>query len=146
MRDNQSIDLVKFIGRQHSHLTNIMDQMNSCYSFQVFLSNILIPYIQYSLVKNLFETLQMIINAASSFLFSLTTLYTLYRYTVQPNEMLGQLSFIHSVYQLMFLMSTIAIIYSSELVTSEVNFIRNNSVLNMNRSSIILFPFSQLLG
>lgn len=88
----------------------------------------------------------MIINAASSFLFSLTTLYTLYRYTVQPNEMLGQLSFIHSVYQLMFLMSTIAIIYSSELVTSEVNFIRNNSVLNMNRSSIILFPFSQLLG
>lgn len=32
-----SVGLVKFIGRQHSCLTSITDQLNSCYSFQVLL-------------------------------------------------------------------------------------------------------------
>lgn len=35
VRKTASIDTIKFIGRQHSHLTDIMDQINSCYVFQV---------------------------------------------------------------------------------------------------------------
>lgn len=30
-----SIDVVKFVGRQHAFLTDIMDQLNVCYAFQV---------------------------------------------------------------------------------------------------------------
>lgn len=32
---NDSIDVIKFIGRQHAFLTDITDQLNVCYSFQV---------------------------------------------------------------------------------------------------------------
>lgn len=35
VRKADSIDTTKFIGRQHSSLTDIMDQINFCYSFQV---------------------------------------------------------------------------------------------------------------
>lgn len=30
-----SIDVIKFVGRQHAFLTDIMDQLNYCYGFQV---------------------------------------------------------------------------------------------------------------
>lgn len=30
------IDVIKFIGRQHSSLTDIMDHINFCYAFQVW--------------------------------------------------------------------------------------------------------------
>lgn len=35
IRKEDSINFVKFTGRQHSFLTGIMDQINFCYSFQV---------------------------------------------------------------------------------------------------------------
>lgn len=35
INENDLIKFVKFIGRQHSFLTGIMDQINICYSFQV---------------------------------------------------------------------------------------------------------------
>lgn len=35
-RKKDSIDVIKFIGRTHSCLTGIMDDLNACYSFQVF--------------------------------------------------------------------------------------------------------------
>lgn len=34
-RKDSSIGFIKFIGRQHCMLTGIVDQLNSCYSFQV---------------------------------------------------------------------------------------------------------------
>lgn len=37
MDKNDSIEMIKFVGRQHSRLTSIMDQLNICYSFQVLL-------------------------------------------------------------------------------------------------------------
>lgn len=36
IRKNDSISAIKFIGRQHSQLVHIMDQINFCYSFQVW--------------------------------------------------------------------------------------------------------------
>lgn len=35
---NESIDVIKFIGRQHAFLTDITDQLNVCYGFQVWYS------------------------------------------------------------------------------------------------------------
>lgn len=36
IRKRDLIDTVKLVGRQHSFLTGIVDQLNFCYSFQVF--------------------------------------------------------------------------------------------------------------
>lgn len=91
----------------------------------------------------------MLMNTACTFLFSVLTCYTFYRYTVHPNELLKQLSFIHSVWLLLFFTSTIAVIYSSELMTSEASFtIRVNSIhseLNVNRNQFF-FPFHNFQG
>lgn len=35
IRSEHSISIFKFIGRQHSYLSEIMDEINFCYSFQV---------------------------------------------------------------------------------------------------------------
>lgn len=34
----ESINIIKFTGRAHSRMTSVMDQLNVCYSFKVFLS------------------------------------------------------------------------------------------------------------
>lgn len=37
----ESIDFIRFIGRQHDSLTEIMDTINFCYSLQVIIESLL---------------------------------------------------------------------------------------------------------
>lgn len=88
----------------------------------------------------------MIFNAACTFLFSVLTFYTFYRYNAQPNEFLTQLTFMHSVWQFMFLTSTIAVIYNSELVTSAVRYIFESVDGNQNSITFLFTSFHNCQG
>lgn len=36
IRKAESIAAIKYVGRQHSFLTSIMERINACYAYQVF--------------------------------------------------------------------------------------------------------------
>lgn len=60
---------------------------------------------------------------AYTFIFSVISLYTFYRYFVQHNEFFKDLSWLHFQWQFFYLISMLMIIYTANLVTNEVKFI-----------------------
>lgn len=58
---------------------------------------------------------------ASTFIFSVLTFYTFYRYIVQQHESFKDLLWMHLQWQLFYLIFTLLVIYTANQVTSEVN-------------------------
>lgn len=63
----------------------------------------------------------MMVNTACTFVFSVLSFYSFYRYLFQPDELLKALSMLHFGWLLFFLTSTLTVIYNANLVASEVN-------------------------
>lgn len=145
IRKEDHISTIKFIGRQHCILTNIMDQINSCYSFQVWcFSKMFIIFVQISWVIKYF--IQIIVNAAIAVMFSVLTSYTFYRYVLQQNFDFEDISGEHFAYELLFITSTLASIYRSNRVSSEVNRVVENNTNNDSILTILINSFSTGTG
>lgn len=64
------------------------------------------------------------ITIANTFVFTVLTFYTLYRYLVQQNETFQEVSQIHFQWQTVYLTSTMAVLFTTHLVTNEVSITR----------------------
>lgn len=63
----------------------------------------------------------MMFTTACTFIFSVLTCYTFYRFLIQQDTFLKDLSLLHFNWQIFFLTSTLMVIITANLVTSEVN-------------------------
>lgn len=71
-----------------------------------------------SFTKNLFQAMY---NIGQSFIFSVLSFYTFYRYLIEPNEFFKQVALVHFYWQLFYLIYTNMVIYVGSVVTSKVN-------------------------
>lgn len=63
----------------------------------------------------------MMVNTAATFLFTILTLYTFYRYILHQDEFFKDLSLLHLKWQLFYLSVTLTVIYTANQVAREVN-------------------------
>lgn len=59
-------------------------------------------------------------NTAITFVFSVLTFYSFYRYTFQQNDFFKELSWMHLQWEIIFLASTLTAIYAANRVSNEV--------------------------
>lgn len=57
----------------------------------------------------------------ATFIFTVLTCYTLYRYIVQRNALFEQLAYLHINFQVFYTFYAIAVIYAGDLIAREVN-------------------------
>lgn len=69
----------------------------------------------------------MIVNAAATFVFSVLTFNTIYRYILQPNEHLRDLLYVQLKWESFYLFTTLMVIHICDLVTSEVSIVSDTS-------------------
>lgn len=118
-----SIKLIKFIGRQHLFLTEIIDKLNNCFSFQVNISDT-IPYHHFIYNRSYFALIpifQMIINIMETFILSVLAIYTINQYCFRQNETYKVYIYVTVEWFLLYLIATVIIIYIAHLVRSEVS-------------------------
>lgn len=60
------------------------------------------------------------VNAAITFIFSVLTFYTFYRYILEQNGFFKEVSFVHFIWQMFYLIGILKVIYSANQVTNEV--------------------------
>lgn len=71
----------------------------------------------------------MMVNAAATFVYSVLTFYTFYRYILQKDEVFGQLLWEQVKWEIFYLCSTLMVIYTTYIVSSEVNIgVQNETV------------------
>lgn len=122
LNNYESVNTIKFIGLQHSFLTDVIDQINNCYSLQVrkrsmnFQNSILGFQQQFC-----FVCFQIVVNTAGSFIFSVLSLYTYFQYFIQKDEYFWVLSWKHVQWQILFLTTTLMAIHKASLVSEEVS-------------------------
>lgn len=63
----------------------------------------------------------MMVNTACTFIFSVLSFYSFYRYSFQEDEFFKKLALLHFGWLSFFLTSTLTVIYTANLVASEVN-------------------------
>lgn len=120
IRNESSTKIIRFVGRQHSQLTGVMEQMNVCFTLQVTHSE-MFDDSWFTFLSIFSMIIQMIVNAAYTFLFSILTLYTLYLYFIQRSDELEAIFFMHLTWYIFFSSSTLTVIYTANQVNSEVN-------------------------
>lgn len=59
-------------------------------------------------------------NIAATFVYSVLTCYTLYRYFLEQNEFFRQLASVHLHWQLFYVIYALAVIYAGNAVASKV--------------------------
>lgn len=65
----------------------------------------------------------MMVNTANTFVFSVFTFYTLYRYILQQNEMFEKLLWTHLRWELFYFVPTLIFIYTADLVATEASIV-----------------------
>lgn len=132
------IEVIEFIGRQHAFLTDIIDQLNVCYGFQVWVYcldyNILLFKWNYS--KNSFS-IKLLVNVGAAFALAVQTIYGYCNVKMVSVPTLC----VQSVWLTLHMTIILMIIYYSCLLTSEV---KNYNRIN-NRSEVIHWIFQAWL-
>lgn len=116
---DESVKTIKFIGRQHSFLIDIMDNVNSCYSFQVFWFVILVFQLNSRKLERLI-IIQVMFTTAYTFAYSVLGFYTCYRYIREKSELYKDQTWVHFKWQLYFLAIVLRVIYTAQQLSSEV--------------------------
>lgn len=65
--------------------------------------------------------IQVMFNIGATFVFSVLTFYTLYRYILQRNEFFEKLTRIHLDFQVFYFIYTLTVIYAGSIIAREVN-------------------------
>lgn len=124
IRKKDSINRIKLVGRLHSHLVSIVDELNFCYSIQVifFFKSMFMFYQYHRTNMRIFDETkkQMMINVGLTFITALLTLYSMFRYTLQQNDFFLHLFRMHVSFLVYCLIALILIIYISNALTNEV--------------------------
>lgn len=116
-----SNEWIKFIGRQHSFLTKIMDQLNFCYSFQVkhfrFVYSLIIHFLQNALFNQMMGIIGiMFVDYVSAF-------HLIIQHSADKTDY--KTAIIQFAWELFSLISMLIIIFTAYRVSSEVSNIWN---------------------
>lgn len=72
------------------------------------------------------------ITIANTFIFTVITYYTLYRYVVQQNKSFQEVSQIHFQWHTVYLSSTMVVLYTTHSVRNEVVIVMSGNELSEN--------------
>lgn len=86
---------------------------------------------------------QAMYNIGQSFIFSVLSFYTFYRYLIEPNEFFKQVALVHFYWQLFYLIYAYMVIYAGSVVTSKVN-IRIKFKINLNKTLNMVSLFDRV--
>lgn len=114
---------IKRVGQLHEKLCDIMTNVNFCYSFQVwFWIFTRIPFVVKKLIKIDIFLLQMLMDVTTTFVYSLFTIFTLYRHFALANEIefSSYTAISYSNWSMFHLSVLISIIYSDSRVARMV--------------------------
>lgn len=75
------------------------------------------------------------ITVCNTFIFSVLTYYTVYRYVVQQNKSFQEVSQIHFQWQTVYLSSTMIVLYTTHSVKNEVSIISIQIVVTLNQDN-----------
>lgn len=124
-----SIDIIKFCGRQHASLIDIIDQLNVCYAFQVrYILVIFTVSMQFHFNTNFSE--QILNSTAATFTYALSTIYG-YCHIGSLDAGSQSTMYTRLGWLLLYLSVTLIFIYYSSLLTNEVKF-QNNFTFDKN--------------
>lgn len=68
----------------------------------------------------------MMVNTAASFIFSIFTFYSFYRYIVDQSDFFKETAILHFDWQIYYLASALVVIRSANQLANEVNIINSN--------------------
>lgn len=60
-------------------------------------------------------------NIGATFIFSILTFYTFYRYILEQNDFFQQVTFVHFYWQIFYLVYAFMVIYAGSVIASKVN-------------------------
>lgn len=120
LKKEKTIKFIKFAGLQHDKLTGIMEEINSCYTFQVC-TTICISTLTIIMKTWLQSTVfQLMYNIGCSFVYCILTFLVFYRYLIQRYETFEELSLVHLSVLIFFMTYVMTIIYYGNAVTTKV--------------------------
>lgn len=119
-----SNEMIKLIGRLHSHLVDIMDLLNCCYSIQVkyfFLYYSFIHSFYSDILHNLYFVHKIMVFLGIAFNNNVGTFYVIFLHFVGHNKydvmsIIDQLNF-----DTFWIISVLILIYTANRVSNEVN-------------------------
>lgn len=118
-----SLDTIKFIGHQHAFLTDIMEQINFCYSFKVWYT--LLHHgaswasMTWCHLKLSFWNSQMMINAATTFMLTVISLYVYCQCISKSEDFFVRLPWITAGWLVLHLSGILIVINYASLLTRE---------------------------
>lgn len=139
IRERDSIDVIKFVGRQHVFLTDISHQISFCYSFQVVVhfQTMIVSFSMNCSVKSLsIEILQMMFCAGIVFIKTLFMLYSTFHYINQSDVFFQKNFLTHISWLTYYLFFLFVVIHFSSTLTKEVR-----SLTLLNKFTLILAPY-----
>lgn len=136
IRTRSSINTIKFVGRQHSFLTSIMDVINSFFTFQVSTVYFLIAWSSSTSNGVLFK--QIIANTTTTFVQTFLSYYILYAHLFKSNSLFETSWYAAISWCSTFISFTILAIHSATRVSSEVSIQFNQK--HVQFSFILIVP------
>lgn len=119
------VAFIKFTGRLHELLTEIMENIDKCYSLQVMpsipFSRTILSIILRLVCLRLGTNFQVIIIIGGTFTLTILTMYAFYRYHFESNDSFEQLAYSHLDWQIYYVLYTLFVIYGGSILTKEVN-------------------------
>lgn len=109
--DVNAINFIRKMSFLYEQLCEISDEVNYCFSFQVIdFSICIMVFIEIDAIKRIsFSIEQIMIDTALTFTFMLTTLFTMYRYSVSRTEDLLQMVLAYTNWAIFFAVSSLYI-------------------------------------
>lgn len=120
--DRDCRNVVKRTISKHGILTDILDEANFCFSFQVWYSfNLLFFYILFHFIIIIFNIIhQIMVIFGLTFLQFLLNVYISYRYIFEQHGKMRVLFWTYTIYHLPFIFSMLTVVYYADKLTNEV--------------------------